>query len=587
MPFIASTSPQIQIFRDVLDTPIAFPQPAAHQSDGPSSMPHAHGDMAIVTADTMALGAYTLFAKSNYRIEFDGQPADAMPFIANGCLEHGSDGGGQVPKEVQCEKGRQLLEHLQASLIRMYPDSAASSHTIEHAFTVAAILAAPEFWHAEATAMSATLGQKNIRLPSRPSLTTVRVWRLEDGSGWGMQKVMHWHSYTDGRINEVRHMDDGGPILTVDKISEISFDAVQSFGDSLLRRPVTEYRGEARATLCHVGWGDPKLDLMLSRTDPDTGAPVERTALQHFASFLFSLLADAFGLQGIRYVALPMADLDKIIEARGTIPSPVPGADLRHSVGRMDALAPQRAVKRLPGKERHYAACQAHDVPAGVATFKAKDDGMVQLVPAQANAERGKNDPGVERPTVLAMLSMARRGSLSLHGASSHMPSPRSSPRASSGSLSRTQSPQNVFGDDVLDNDVGNDPPEKVEDPSGDDQDGYSSSTEGGTDSDEDTGISSYRPGKSVSRARADSLVHQLQQFGHGTTHPFSPLQRESMVPSEDDVKETGTAVSDHAVHNTDAMHEQVVMPPSLFTPHLTDAERLGLQTPVWRTRLR
>jgi hypothetical protein len=412
MPFIPSNGPHIPIFRDILHSKLEFPG-GPQSTDHDNAVQTSKDAEAVITADTLAMAAHLLFTEENYHIAFDRQSSGALDLLAV-TASGASPGAFQaIPARAPLENGRKLLEHLTANLKAMYPDADEALAIESRAYAVASLLATPDFCHAEAAAMAQTLESLHIGLESKPSSVTVRVSKLEDGSGWGLHKVMQWHAYTKTNSNQLRHMDDGGPILAVDNFIQIPFDAVQSLGD----RYSSKFSGEARATLCHVGWADPQLDVLLNKTDPVSDLPLEQSPLQRFASWLYSILADILGMHGIRYTALTMSNLETIIEHRPTIPPSRPNSPPTESTS-MVAEVERVAVKRQPGKERHYAARNLHDVPNGSISLAVKSDKTVVRV----------GTAGIEQRPIEAMLSMAKTSQSALQGLQRHPMSRRSSP---------------------------------------------------------------------------------------------------------------------------------------------------------------
>lgn len=178
---------------------------------------------------------------------------------------------------------------------------------LAHAYTAAATLCTDEFWKAEAVALQAISVRNGIDLPLLPSVVSARITPLEDGTGWRINKLMKWHSYT-GPDDNTYYMSNLRPVLTIDHQIEIHCDAndppLRSLLNWLQGREPERYKLGERSDAIHVACLAPALDQALTTMQPGSGNLLIRLLsrlLDYLSDLFHDMLDECRRREGVAY----------------------------------------------------------------------------------------------------------------------------------------------------------------------------------------------------------------------------------------------------------------------------------------------
>lgn len=234
----------------------------------------------------LAQNAWKLFAREGCLIEFAG-----IDDINSEELVRQQRNLQQRNDFTDVQAGHSLI----AGIANMLLQQSVPGQTIsnrEHAYTVAATLCMDRLWKAEADELQPLGTANGIELPTLPSVLAIRITPLRDGTGWRLNKLMQWHSYTD-EDGRTHCMSNLSPVLTIDH--QIEFDCDSA--DPLFTRMTNWVTGKEpqnvelgnRSDIVHVACSDPRLDAALT-TERHAGG----STLARLLSAILAALSDAF-----------------------------------------------------------------------------------------------------------------------------------------------------------------------------------------------------------------------------------------------------------------------------------------------------
>ncbi|WP_422648889.1 hypothetical protein OJJOAM_000703 [Cupriavidus sp. H18C1] len=217
--------------------------------------------------------AWKLFEEDRCRIEFAG----ASHVNSDNLVEQARLNSRIRDRHAQCADAysrTQAGHELIAAIARELKAQAAPGQNIDHvahAYTAAATLCTDEFWKAEAMALRTISLRNGINLPLLPSVVSARITPLEDGTGWRINKLMKWHSYT-GPGGNIHYMSNLRPVLKIDHQIEFRCDADDPPWRSMLNwiqgRDPTRYKVGDCSDAIHVACLAPALDQALTTMQP-------------------------------------------------------------------------------------------------------------------------------------------------------------------------------------------------------------------------------------------------------------------------------------------------------------------------------
>lgn len=363
--------------------------------------------------------AWKLFEEDRCRIEFAGATHINSDDLMGQAWQNNRIRDRHAPNTSaysRTQAGHELIAAI-ASQLKAQAAPGQNIDDLAHAYTAAATICTEPFWKAEAMTLRTISLRSGIDLPTLPSVVSARITPLEDGTGWRINKLMKWHSYTDAD-GSTRYMSNLRPVLTIDHQIEFRCDANDPPLRSILNwfkgRDPERYEVGDLSDIIHVACLAPALDQALTTMQPDGGNLLIRllSRLFHCLSDLFhDMLDDCRRRDGVAYRRISAAETEPFRHDR---PSGI-GHYRSGAVAEDQSLTPiqlheQRETgnrKLVPveykrADERHYVARRTDRELNGSGSY------VFEAVDAEHRVMRQTTADGDIRPSLQSVLHQSR-----------------------------------------------------------------------------------------------------------------------------------------------------------------------------------